>query len=78
MMSVLCRRLHDEPVEMRRVAGTALPTGGTGPAAFVCPECRAQVPTSVVAASERDYQDTTVTVVDHGGRVWTTQRANLR
>jgi hypothetical protein len=77
-MTVVCRRLHDDPVEMRWVAGVPVQMGAPGPAGYVCPECGAQVPSPAVAASVRAYQDGTVTVLERSGRLRTTQRANLR
>jgi hypothetical protein len=77
-MTVVCRRLHDDPVDMRWVAGVPLAAGGQGPAGYVCPQCGAQVPSPTVAASERLYQGDTVTVLERSGRLRTTQRANLR
>jgi hypothetical protein len=77
-MTVVCRRLHDDPVEMRWTAGVPNQTSGQSPAGYVCPQCGTQVLSSAVAASVSAYQADTVTVVNRSGQVRTTQRANLR
>jgi hypothetical protein len=63
---------------MQWTPGMPTQTGAPSTAGYVCPDCGAQVPSSVVAASVRLYQADTVTVLERSGRLRTTQRANLR